>query len=179
MVRQEPTAAPKLGHNAHLCNCGERRREVRANAWRLSGQGQARRPQRSPETENRSASLVVLYFLLKAGTRVTLAGSARTHTAGHTRAVEIVNQSISCGLLFGPAISVVRMVPKSPAQCTNRGQGIRVPHRCSLLSARNSHAPGESRLLSIVADRHVVFVITPLRISVRSCQTSLLIVVGA
>jgi hypothetical protein len=60
-----------------------------------------------------AAGLVVLYFLLKAGSWVTLAdGVAGSHIAGYTRAIDLVNQGIFYGLLVGGLISVVQVVLK-------------------------------------------------------------------
>jgi hypothetical protein len=54
-----------------------------------------------------AASLAVLGFLLKAGSWVTVADSAGSHSAGYSRAAELVNQSVFYGLLIAAAISVV------------------------------------------------------------------------
>ena len=56
-----------------------------------------------------SGGLVVVYFLIKAGSWVTAAGSA---TGDYARAVEIVNRSIYYGLLFAGIFSAVMLVVK-------------------------------------------------------------------
>lgn len=59
-----------------------------------------------------AASVFVLYFVLRAGPWVTLADSSGSTTAGHSRAVEIVNQCIFYWLLIAAAISVVQVGAK-------------------------------------------------------------------
>jgi hypothetical protein len=56
-----------------------------------------------------AASLAVLCFLLKAGSWVIVADSAGSHSAGYSRAAELVNQSVFYGLLIAAAISVVQL----------------------------------------------------------------------
>ena len=59
-----------------------------------------------------AAGLAVVCFLLRAGTWVTVADSAASHSAGYSRAAELVNKGIFYFLLIAAAISVVQLVLK-------------------------------------------------------------------
>jgi hypothetical protein len=59
-----------------------------------------------------AASLAILCFLLKADSWVTVAESAGSHSAGYSRAAELVNQGVFYGLLIAAVISVVQLAQR-------------------------------------------------------------------